>query len=268
MNEPIKLLRATTKSIGLNITTRAGDPVNLTGAQLLVTVSRDATGDIFKMEHEIVGDNNNIIHFFWDPKDQKECGQYTIDVRGNFGTNDIRRTNWHGPYGIELVEYAYQCSEAHIDGLDVEEIELEGILVAGYQDISGKADKVVGATPGNFPTLDEDGNLQDSGKCPTDFDPSGSASAAETAAKTYADGLIEALDATESQSAGTDGLALQITQVNGKITGISGSIAANTYDTYGSASAAETAAKTYADGLIEALGLTVASGKLCISWNE
>ena len=40
---------------------------------------------------------------------------------------------------------------------------------------------------------------------------------------------IEALDANLSQEAGADGLALSITEVDGKITAISGSIAANTY---------------------------------------
>lgn len=53
---------------------------------------------------------------------------------------------------------------------------------------------------------------------------------------------IAGLDATESQDAGADGLALSITEVDGKITAISGSIAANTYDAYGSAAAAQSAA--------------------------
>lgn len=48
---------------------------------------------------------------------------------------------------------------------------------------------------------------------------------------------IEALDAEKSQEAGADGLALSITEVDGKITSISGSIAANTYDAYGDAQA-------------------------------
>lgn len=48
---------------------------------------------------------------------------------------------------------------------------------------------------------------------------------------------VAALDATESQTAGADGLALSITEVDGVITEISGSIAANTYDTYGAAAA-------------------------------
>ena len=104
--------------------------------------------------------------------------------------------------------------------------------------LAGKADKVTSATNGNFAGLDSNGNLTDSGSKAADFDAAGSASAAETAAKGYADGLIAALDASESQTAGADGLALSITEVDGVITAISGSIAANTYDAYGAAAQA------------------------------
>ena len=52
-----------------------------------------------------------------------------------------------------------------------------------------------------------------------------------------ATGAIAALDATPSQVAGADGLALSLTQVDGVVTTISGSIAANTYDANGAAAA-------------------------------
>ena len=61
---------------------------------------------------------------------------------------------------------------------------------------------------------------------------------------------INALDADVSHTAGADGLALNVKQVDGVITAISGSIAANTYDAHGSAAAAETAAKKHADDLM------------------
>ena len=48
-------------------------------------------------------------------------------------------------------------------------------------------------------------------------------------AKAIADAEIADLDATESQTAGADGLALSITEVDGVITSISGSIASGTY---------------------------------------
>lgn len=77
---------------------------------------------------------------------------------------------------------------------------------------------------------------------------------------------INGLDANKSQSAGADGLALNVVQENGVITSISGSIAAETYDTYGSAKAAvealdATVSQTAgADGL--AVEITQVDGKL------
>lgn len=65
---------------------------------------------------------------------------------------------------------------------------------------------------------------------------------------------IQGLHSTQSQVAGADGLALEVVQENGVITGISGSIAAGTYDAAGSAKAVKdelnpliAAAKTQAD---------------------
>ena len=46
---------------------------------------------------------------------------------------------------------------------------------------------------------------------------------------------IENLDSSSSQEAGTDGLALTLEIVDGKISTLSGSIASNTYDAYGEA---------------------------------
>lgn len=65
---------------------------------------------------------------------------------------------------------------------------------------------------------------------------------------------IDALDATKTQAAGNDGLALEIVQENGVIKSISGSIAAETYDAHGSAAAvkkelSEGAIKTNADAI-------------------
>lgn len=50
---------------------------------------------------------------------------------------------------------------------------------------------------------------------------------------------IAKLDATVTQSAGADGLALSVTEVDGKLTGVTGSIAPNTYDAYGAAATAK-----------------------------
>ena len=66
---------------------------------------------------------------------------------------------------------------------------------------------------------------------------------------------INGLDSTKNQVAGADGLALEVVQENGIIKSISGSIAANTYDAYGSASAVEgklNAYKTTNDEAVQA----------------
>ena len=66
---------------------------------------------------------------------------------------------------------------------------------------------------------------------------------------------INGLDSTKNQVAGTDGLALEVVQENGIIKSISGSIAAETYDSYGSASAVEgklNAYKTTNDNAVKA----------------
>lgn len=66
---------------------------------------------------------------------------------------------------------------------------------------------------------------------------------------------INGLDSTKNQVAGADGLALEVVQENGIIKSISGSIAAETYDSYGSASAVEgklNAYKTTNDEAVQA----------------
>lgn len=68
-------------------------------------------------------------------------------------------------------------------------------------------------------------------------------------------GAINALDSTKSQVAGADGLTLEVVQENGMITSISGSIAAETYDAYGSASTVDgklTDYKTTNDAAVKA----------------
>ena len=57
---------------------------------------------------------------------------------------------------------------------------------------------------------------------------------------------INGLNATVSQAAGDDGLALQVVEENGKLISVTGSIAANKYDAYGAATAAQTAAEATA----------------------
>lgn len=67
------------------------------------------------------------------------------------------------------------------------------------------------------------------------------------------DAAIGELDSSASQAAGTDGLALSVSIVDGKLTAISGSIAAETYDAHGAAAAAQQAAEGKATELVNGL---------------
>ena len=77
---------------------------------------------------------------------------------------------------------------------------------------------------------------------------------------------IARLDATVTQAAGTDGLAISVTQTDGVIKAVSGSIAPNTYDAYGAATAAvealdgTTSQSAGADGL--AISVTQTDGAI------
>lgn len=62
---------------------------------------------------------------------------------------------------------------------------------------------------------------------------------------------IAGLDAEVNQTAGADGLALHIKEVDGVITELSGSIAPETYDAYGSATQALNDAKAYSDNNLD-----------------
>lgn len=72
---------------------------------------------------------------------------------------------------------------------------------------------------------------------------------------------------TEAQTAGTDGLAISVTTTDGQISSVSGSIAENTYDAYGSASSALSTAEGYTDTAIAALDAVADSTKTAIDGN-
>ena len=118
------------------------------------------------------------------------------------------------------VEYVY-------DGSKWQKLGEEGALGAAIEalDATVSIDDKDNTNPLNITIVETNGVLTSvTGSIDDVFD-----------AKGTAQGLIDGLDATESQAAGADGLALSITQTDGVITSISGSIAANTYDAYGAA---------------------------------
>ena len=69
---------------------------------------------------------------------------------------------------------------------------------------------------------------------------------------------------TESQTASTDGLAISVTTTDGQVSAVSGSIAQNTYDSYGSSAAAQSAAEGYTDAEIAKLDAVADGTKTAI----
>ena len=131
-NEPLRLLRGVTRTIALSIFGKDGEtPIDLTDVDLHVEVSRDGSYDRFSPEVTLTGEDNNIVKFGWPVSEQKNCGRYTIDLIGDFGEEGVSRTNWHGPNGIELVEYSELTTDAEIQYLGVESIELNGTMDMG-----------------------------------------------------------------------------------------------------------------------------------------
>lgn len=144
-------------------------------------------------------------------------------------------------------------------------------LASGVQSSLDLADSAVQSVTESDATTGTNGTITVDG---TEVAVKGLGSAAYTAATAYdaagtASAAIADLDATPSQTAGADGLALALTEVDGVVTSISGSIAANTYDAYGAASTVQTTvvgtsgdaasantvygAKAYADGVYNAI---------------
>jgi hypothetical protein len=146
------------------------------------------------------------------------------------------------------LEYTY----ADISGgtqttyVDMSHLVLQEEFASGVTCTNGVAHGVVDPTSETFLTVGADG-----------FKLSGVQNAINTA--------VAGLDAEVSQTAGADGLALSITEADGIITALTGSIAANTYDEHGAAATAETNAKAYTDTEIGKLNATESNAKTHVS---
>lgn len=110
----------------------------------------------------------------------------------------------------DLSGYALKSEMSVVDGTDANADKVtitlksgtEATVLKSHQDISGKADKVTGATSGNFAGLDSNGNLVDSGAKVSDFQAAGNYKTTQTAVTDpTADGNAVAFIDTISQDA-------------------------------------------------------------------
>lgn len=130
-------------------------------------------------------------------------------------------------------------AKAKLDSNVQASLNLADTALQTHQDISGKADKVTGATNGNFAGLDADGNLIDSGKKAADFEVAGAAAQALADAKADTTAQIEALKLGETyEPIGAENRAKAYAD----------GLASN-YDTAGAADDALKSAKAYTDEL-------------------
>jgi len=141
MNPPVlRILKGRTRTVRLTLNDGAGHPVDLTQASLIVvSIRRDGSGDEIKLgtssdysvQPVITGDSNNVLQFVWYADLQRFAGRYTFTVFVDYGDRNVDKFNWHGPTGIELVEYAVDENLSNVDDLSVADyIDLTGSLTA------------------------------------------------------------------------------------------------------------------------------------------
>ena len=119
----LKRLKGVTRTFQLTIMDAAGDPVDLTQANSVkVFISRDGFGPNGTIEPRftIGGEHNNIVTFVWyaDQQNASGAGRYTFTIFGYYNDRNVAKYNWHGPDGIELVEFAVDETGTLPDNMD------------------------------------------------------------------------------------------------------------------------------------------------------
>ena len=122
-NNILRRLKGVTRTIRLTIMDAAGDPVDLTQANSVkVFISRDGFGPNGTIEPRftIGGEHNNIVTFVWyaDQQNASGAGRYTFTIFGYYNDRNVAKYNWHGPDGIELVEFAVDETGTLPDNMD------------------------------------------------------------------------------------------------------------------------------------------------------
>jgi hypothetical protein len=145
---------------------------------------------------------------------------------------------------VQKIETGSTNGTISVDGTDV---GVKGLGSAAYEnkdtfDAAGAASAVLGTDDDDATTVTVKGNREAITALQEAVGDGGSVA-------TKISDAIDALDSTVSQTAGDDGVSATVVEEDGKLKSVSVAIAAETYDTYGAASTAESNAKDYADGL-------------------
>ena len=119
----LRRLKGVTRTLRLVILDVSGEPVDLTQAgSVKVVVSKDGFGGNATITPQILigGTDNNVITFVWyaDQQNASGAGRYTITVFAYYNDRNVAKYNWHGPDGIELVEFAIEESGTPPDNLE------------------------------------------------------------------------------------------------------------------------------------------------------
>lgn len=128
----LRRLKGVTRTIRLTILDPAGDAVDLTQATAVqVVVSRDGIGSngTITPRFTLGGEGNNVVTFVWraDQQNASGAGRYTITIFAYYNDGNVAKYNWHGPDGIELVEFSCDESGTLPDNLDEEaNVEITG----------------------------------------------------------------------------------------------------------------------------------------------
>lgn len=123
-----------------------------------------------------LGVDGNTVNFYTST-DKSGTAAFSVDFPSELFL-DQTKTTFVAKFKFDAATYP-GATDPKLDGKPVMVLAVKGenpdsctysfLSMAALVDISGKADKVTGATTGNFAALDGEGNLTDSGKKPADF---------------------------------------------------------------------------------------------------
>ena len=146
-----------------------------------------------------------------------------LDANGNLTDSGKKASDFATAAQGALADTAYQKPQGGIPDTDLSSAVQTSLGKAdtAIQDVSGKADKVSGATENDFAGLDANGNLKDSGKKASDFATAAQGALADTAYQKPQGGIPDTdLSSAVQTSLGKADTAIQ--DVSGKADKVSG----------------------------------------------